>query len=61
MRRNRALETVKGFPQKFNFDQRIEKLVFVEKIEKGLKQLDDGRTVDHDKVKEITKKWFFNH
>ncbi|MFM9838407.1 MAG: hypothetical protein ACKVOQ_09100 [Cyclobacteriaceae bacterium] len=34
-----------------------EKLNFIEEVEKGLKQLDEGKTVPHEKVKEIVKGW----
>ncbi len=57
MRRDKALETVKEFPQEFNLEELLDRLVFVEKVEKGLKQLDQGKTVTHEQVKEITKKW----
>jgi predicted transcriptional regulator len=32
----------------------MERLVF---IEKGLQQAEQGKVTDHDKVKELTKKW----
>jgi predicted transcriptional regulator len=35
----------------------MEKLIFVEKVERGLKQLDEGKTVDHPQIKEMVKKW----
>ena len=50
-------ESVKKLPNEFDLEELIEKLVFVEKVEKGLKQLDEGKTVSHESVKEITKKW----
>lgn len=57
MKREKALEIVKELPLEFNLDELIEKLIFMEKVEEGLKQLDEGKTVDHSKVKEIVKKW----
>ena len=57
MKREKAIETVKELPNEFDLEELMEKLVFVEKVEKGLKQLDEGKTVSHEKVKEITKKW----
>ncbi len=57
MRREKALEAVKELPQEFDVDILMEKLVFVEKVEQGLKQLDSGKTTSHDKVKEMIKKW----
>jgi len=57
MKRDKAMEAVKELPQEFDLDILMEKLIFVEKVERGLQQLDAGKTVDHDKVKEIVKKW----
>jgi hypothetical protein len=57
MKRDKVMETVKEFPIEFDLEELIERLVFVEKIEKGLEQLKDGKTVSHEQVKEMTKKW----
>lgn len=57
MRRDKAIETMKEFPQEFELEELIERLVFVEKVEKGLQQVEQGKTVSHEKVKKMTKKW----
>jgi hypothetical protein len=57
MKRNKAIETVKEFPQEFDLEDLIERLVFVEKVEKGLQQVQEGKTISHEQVKEMTKKW----
>jgi predicted transcriptional regulator len=57
MKRDKAIETVKGFPQEFELEDLIERLVFVEKVEKGLQQVEQGKTISHEKVKEMTEKW----
>ena len=57
MKRDKAIETIKELPPEFDLDELIERLVFVERVDKGLKQLDEGKTIPHEKVKEITKKW----
>jgi len=57
MKRDKAIETVKELPQEFDLEDLIERLVFVEKVEKGLQQIDDGKTVTHDEVKQKIKKW----
>jgi len=51
------METVKEFPQAFELEDLIERLVFVEKVEKGLQQVQEGKTISHEQVKEMTKKW----
>lgn len=57
MKRDKAIETVKEFPQEFELEDLIERLVFVEKVEKGLQQIDQEKTISHDQVKEMIKKW----
>ena len=57
MRREKALDTIKELPPEFELEELIEKLVFIEKVEEGLKQLEDEKTVSHEKVKERVTKW----
>ncbi|MCU0384348.1 MAG: hypothetical protein MUF68_09820 [Cyclobacteriaceae bacterium] len=57
MRKDVVIETMKGFPQEFNLDDLIEKLVFVDKVEKGLQQVKEEKTVSHENLKNKIKKW----
>lgn len=57
MKRDKAIETINELPQEFDLDELFERLIFAEKVDKGLEQLDEGKIVTHEKVKEITKKW----
>ncbi|MFZ4058682.1 MAG: hypothetical protein ACOYKE_11120 [Ferruginibacter sp.] len=57
MKRDKAIDTVKEFPKEFELEALLDKLIFVEKVEKGLLQLKKGKTTSHEKVKEMTKKW----
>lgn len=51
------MDAVKEFPKEFELEDLIERLVFVEKVETGLAQLKKGKTVAHEKLKQIAKKW----
>lgn len=57
MKREKALETVREFPQEFNLEELIERLIFVDKVEKGIEQANKGFTKSHEEVKDIVKKW----
>ena len=57
MKRDKVIDTVKELPKEFELEALIERLVFAEKVEQGLAQLKKGKTVSHDKVKELVKKW----
>ena len=58
MNRNKIIETIKEFPNEVELDALFEKLIFIEKVEKGFEQADKGETIDHDKVEaHFKKKW----
>jgi len=57
MKKEDVIEAMKELPQNFELEKLLEKLVFMEKVEKGLLQLEQGKTVPHDQVKKIVKQW----
>lgn len=57
MKNVNVIEAVNKLPQEFGLEELMEKLIFVEKVEQGLKQLEEGKTADHAQVKEMVKKW----
>jgi len=57
MKREKVIDAVKELPQEFDLEDLIERLIFIEKVEQGLKNLDESKTVDHAQVKEMVKKW----
>ena len=57
MKKQKVLDTVNELPQEFDLEELIERLILIEKIENGLEQLDGGKSVSHNEVKEIVKEW----
>lgn len=57
MKRERAIDTVKELPHEFELEELMEKLVFIEKVEKGLQQAEQGKVTPHADLKEEVKKW----
>jgi len=57
MIKEKVLEVTKELPNEFDLDDLIEKLIFIDKVEKGLIQLDEGKTIPHDEVKNKVKEW----
>ena len=49
--RERILEALKDLPPDATYDDAIERLVFLAKVEEGLAQLDAGQGIPHDEVK----------
>jgi len=57
MKKELVIDAIKEFPQDFDLDILFEKLIFIEKVEKGLSQLEQDKTIPHSEVKEMIKKW----
>lgn len=55
MKREKVIDTVKEFPNELKLEELIERWVVIEKVGQGLTQLKKKKTVNHEKVKEITK------
>ena len=57
MKKEYVIEAMKELPQDFELEKLLEKLVFMEKVENGLLQLEQENTIPHDEVRKITKGW----
>ncbi len=58
MRREKVIEAVNDLPKEFDLDKLFEKLLFIEKVEKGLRQAKQGKTIPHKRVvNEFRRKW----
>jgi len=49
--KERMLDALRELPSDATYDDAIERLVFLAKVEEGLAQLDSGRSVPHEEVK----------
>ena len=45
------MEAMQDLPSDATFDDAIERLIFLAKIDAGLAELDEGKGVSHDEVK----------
>lgn len=49
--------TINQLPDSFTIDELIDKLLFIEKVEEGFKQSEDGKVVSNEDVKWMIDKW----
>lgn len=49
--RERILQALQGLPPDATFDDAIERVVFLAKVDAGLAELDAGEGIPHDEVK----------
>ncbi len=57
MTKEAAAAAIKEMPQEFDVDELIEKLIFIEQVEEGLKQIDEGKKIPLAEVEKIVKEW----
>jgi len=55
--RVQVFNTVENLPEQFSIDQLIEKLRFIEKVEKGIAQSESGNVNAKEDAKQKLSKW----
>ncbi len=55
-----ALKTIEQLPEDASWEDIQERINFVAGVRKGLRQLDEGKGVPHDKVREEFAEWLTN-
>ena len=58
MKKHKVIETLDHLPDEFSLKDLIEKLLFLEKVEKGLQDAEEGKTISLRAAKmRMEKKW----
>jgi len=57
MKKQSIVDIVKELPGEFDLDELMERLIVIDKIDKGLEEVDSGKTISHENVKKIVAKW----
>jgi predicted transcriptional regulator len=57
MQKSTILETLNSFPNDFNLDEFIERLIVIEKIEQGLADEAIGDLIGHEELKKLVTQW----
>ncbi|MEO5645806.1 MAG: hypothetical protein ABIQ40_08315 [Bacteroidia bacterium] len=57
MKKSSVISILHTLPNEFPLDDLLEKLIVIEKIEDGLKDVKAGMTISHEKMKKEIKKW----
>ena len=57
--KNTVMQSIDNLSDSFTIDELIEQLIFVEKVEAGIKQSNEGKTISNDDVKSMIEKWSY--
>ncbi len=55
-----AIHTIEELPENATWDDVQERINFVVGVRKGLRELDDGRGIPHDRVREEFAQWLID-
>ena len=55
-----ALKTIEQLPEDASWEDIQERINFIVGVRKGLRELDEGQGIPHDKVKEEFAEWLTN-
>jgi hypothetical protein len=58
IKKNQLKETIESFPEEFTLEELVDKLIFLDKIEKGNRDSIEGNTLSEVELEEEMKKWF---
>ena len=58
IKKNQLRETIESFPDEFTLEELVDKLILLDKIEKGNRDSIEGNTVSEVELEEEMKKWF---
>jgi predicted transcriptional regulator len=55
--KEKVKKSIENLPESFMIDQLIEQLIFIEKVEEGLQQSEEGKVITNDTMKKLIDKW----
>jgi hypothetical protein len=58
LKKQQAIDALNSFEDEFETEEPIERLLFVEKVEKGIRDIEEGRVLDYKETKQkFFDKW----
>jgi predicted transcriptional regulator len=52
-----AIEVIENLPDDSSYEDIMERLFFLQKVEAGLKDIDEGKVLSHEEVKKRLDRW----
>jgi Zn-dependent alcohol dehydrogenase len=57
MTKDSVIEVINKMPEDFDLDTLVQRLIFIEKVNEGLDQIDEGKGIPLEEVKQLVKQW----
>jgi hypothetical protein len=58
MNKEKVIETLEKLPQEFSVEELVDRLLFIDKSDRGLKDVEEGKVISLEEAKDrVSKKW----
>ena len=57
MNKQTVLAAVNALPDEIELEELIERLIFIAKVEEGMRQSENDETISHEEMKRLVKMW----
>ena len=58
MNKTKVIETLESLPEEFSTEELMDKLLFIEKVEQGMKDVEEGKVISIEEAKNrLNDKW----
>ncbi len=58
MNKAKVIETLDNLPSEFSIEELMDRLLFIDKVERGMKDIEENKVISLDEAKtRISKKW----
>ncbi len=55
--KDKLKRSIDNLPDSFSIDELIDQLIFIEKVEEGITQSEEGKTVSNEDIRSLIEKW----
>jgi hypothetical protein len=52
-----VIKTITNFPKRFSVDELVDKMILLDKIEKGIQQADNNQVISDEELDKEIEKW----
>lgn len=59
--KSKVKKSIENLPDSFTIEELIDQLIFIEKVEEGIQQSNEGKVVSNKDIKDLIDQWSNQH
>ncbi len=57
LKKSNVIKTINKLPDNFSIDELVDKMILLDKIEKGINEANTGKVISEDEVERLMEEW----